>query len=143
MASIQASLDSTNADINGLISQLNAANAKATSVQASLDAANASLKAVQSPRFFTSPAELTAFLAQDDTNTNPVYSGYTGTVKAFILQIQALRAGYLIAASIEWDSQYFYYGDVTNVGGVMYLINPLTDAITVGPGYGMPATPLP
>jgi hypothetical protein len=88
-------------------------------------------------------SDLTAWLAKDDTNTNPAYSSYGALTKAYILQIKALRDGYLIGAYGDWDSGTFYYDNTTIAGGVTVDINVLTDAIIIGYAYNAPLHPLP
>jgi hypothetical protein len=122
---------------------LTIANGKVVTIQASLDKANsdlaaalvtnatqaATLRTIQYPRHFNSTIELTAFLAQDDTNTNPAYSGVT---KAYVLEIKALRAGFLLPVQIWWDSSYVYYENIAIVGSNLYEVSPSTDAISFG-----------
>lgn len=56
------------------------------------------LNLVKSPRHFTSIQELTDWLDDDDTNIR--YAGETTAEKAYILQVRALRDGYILAAFI-------------------------------------------
>jgi hypothetical protein len=127
--------------VTSLTSDLTIANGKVATTQASLDKANsdlaaalvtnttqaATLRTVQYPRHFNSLTELTIFLAQDDTNTNPAYSGVT---KAYVLEIKAQRAGFLLPAQIWWDSSYIYSDNIALVGASIYTVNPNTDAVT-------------
>ena len=154
---LTADLASSAAKVSSLTADLSTANAKVTSTQASLDLANAnlavanttiasqtaSLTKMKSPRFFNTTSELTTWLAQDDTNTNPAYAAYNGTTKSYILQIKALRDGYIIAAFCDWDNSYIYYGNTTMAGGVMVAISTTTDGIVFGPSWSVPVQPLP
>lgn len=142
-----------------LTTDLAASIAKVTATQASLNRANldlaaaltndttqaATLKKIQDPRHFDSLAELTNWLAKDDTNTNPAYSTYSDYSKAFVLQVKALRDGYLLPACLDWDLTYIYSWNVAVVEGTVYSIDPTTDAITQGPTFGNPppSHPLP
>ena len=152
--SLTTDLSTANANVTSLTASLATANAKVTTTQASLDKANsdlaaavvtnttqaASLKKVQDPTLFSTIAELTAWLAQDDTNTNPAYAALSGPTKAYILQIKALRAGYLISAFLDWDSTYYYFGATTMVGGTIVFISVTTDTITTSP-FTVPNAP--
>jgi septal ring factor EnvC (AmiA/AmiB activator) len=159
VTSLTTDLATANGKVTSLTSDLATANAKVTSTQASLDKANldlattvatiatqsTALKKVQDPRHFDTLAELTAWLAKDDTNTNPAYASYSGYSKAFILQVKALRDGYLLPACLDWDPSYIYSWNVAVVGGTVYSIDPTTDVLTQGPTFGSPppSHPLP
>jgi len=157
VTSLTADLAAANASVTNLTASLATANAKVTSTQTSLDKANADLatavatnasqttelKKVKDPRFFDTLAELTAWLAKDDTNTNPVYASYNAVTKAYILQIKALRDGYLIGAYGGWAASSVYYDNTTLAGGVLVEIDVLTDLTVVGPAWTVPSHPLP
>jgi septal ring factor EnvC (AmiA/AmiB activator) len=159
VTSLTVDLATANAKVTSLISDLATANAKVTSTQASLDKANldlatavatnatqsATLKKVQDPKHFDTLAELTAWLTKDDTNTNPTYASYSGYSKAFILQVKALRDGYLLPACLDWDSSFIYSWNVAVIGGTVYSIDSTTDALTQGPTFATapPSHPLP
>ncbi|MGA3093925.1 MAG: hypothetical protein ABSD79_00885 [Dehalococcoidales bacterium] len=146
VTSLTSDLSTANTKVTSLTSDLTIANGKVATIQASLDKANADLAAalvtnttqaatlrtVQDPRHFTSYAELANFLAQDDTNTNPAYSALQPSNKAYILQIKALRAGFLLPASIWWDSTGIYSQNLAIVGATIYEVYAPTDAIYYG-----------
>jgi uncharacterized phage infection (PIP) family protein YhgE len=160
VTSLTADLASANTKVTSLTSDLTIANGKVATLQASLDKANsdlaaalvtnatqaATLRTIQYPRHFNSTVELTTFLAQDDTNTNPAYSGATPGTRAFILEIKALRAGFLLPAQFWWDSSYTIYSEnIALVGASLYEVSPSTDAISYGitfvtppPSYPIP-----
>jgi hypothetical protein len=46
------------------------------------------LTQIKYPRHFLSVQELTTWLAQDDTNTNPKYAAYNLAQKSYLLQIK-------------------------------------------------------
>lgn len=151
-AALQVNLTKTESD-------LTAANAAVTATQANLDKASsdlaaavlsntaqaASLKKVQDPRHFDTVSELTGWLAKDDTNTNPAYASLSSYSKAFILQVRALRDGYLLPACLDWDASYIYTWNAAVVGGNVYSIDPTTDVLTKGPAFSgaPPSHPLP
>jgi hypothetical protein len=104
-----------------------------------------SLKKVQDPGHFDTLTEITAWLAKDDTNTNPAYASLSNYSKAFILQVKALRDGYLLPACLDWDSSFIYTWNAAIVGGTVYSIDPSTDTLTKGPAFPVPppSHPLP
>ena len=157
VTSLTSDVATANAKVTSLTSDLEAANGKVTAVQTSLDKATtdlavanatigtqiAALKKVQDPQFFNTLADLTAWLAKDDTNINPAYAAYGSITKAYILQIKALRDGYLIGAYGSWDGSGLYYDNTTIAGGVIVDVNVLTDEAVIGPAYNAPLHPLP
>ncbi len=164
-ASLQADLAAANAKVASLTADLATANGKVTTTQAALDkatadlakantdlakasadlaAASSTLKKIQYPRHFSSLTELETWLARDDTNTNPAYAGTTGPEKCFILQVKALRDGFLLPASTYNDGTIIYIDNMSMIGGTMYFVNPTTDVVTpyaTGPAF--PSYPLP
>jgi TolA-binding protein len=144
IAKLQTNLDTANAKITSLQTDLDTANAKVASTQASLDKANAdlavaktsntsltaSLTKVENPRHFNSVQELTDWLAKDDTNTNPAYSSLSTAAKAYVLQVKALRSGYLLPAFLVLDSTgtYILAANLAVVGANIYLVDPSSDA---------------
>jgi len=152
VTTLTANLATAKRKVTSLTADLAAANAKVASTQASLDkayadlaASNACLKQVQDPRHFNTMAELQDWLAKDDTNTNPLYASSSPDVKAFILQVKALRDGYLLPACLDWDASYIYSWNAAVVGEVVVSVNAATDAVTEGPTFGSPppSHPLP
>jgi len=152
VTSLTADLATAKRKVASLTAELAAADAKVASTQASLDkayadlaASNACLKQVQDPRHFNTMAELQDWLAKDDTNTNPLYASSSPDIKAFILQVKALRDGYLLPACLDWDASYIYSWNAAVVGEVVVSVNAATDAVTEGPTFGSPppSHPLP
>ena len=101
-----------------------------------------SLNTVRSPRHFNSVQELTQWLAQDDTNTNPAYATLNGLARAYVLQVKALRAGYLLPANVFWSGSTFYYSNLAVAGGLLCLVDGDTDEIEQGPSFSTPLRPL-
>ncbi|RJO60970.1 MAG: hypothetical protein C4542_07505 [Dehalococcoidia bacterium] len=152
VADLKTRLTASEGKVTSLTADLAAANSKVASTQASLAKAYAdlavsasSLKQVQDPRHFNTLAELQTWLAKDDTNTNPAYTASSSYAKAFILQVKALRDGYLLPACLDWDATYIYSWNAAVVGGVAVSVNASTDVITTGPTFGSPppSHPLP
>jgi len=162
--SLQTQLTTANGKVSSLTADLATANAKVTSTQASLDKANADLTAakaantnltaeltkVKDPRHFNSVQELTDWLAKDDTNTNSAYSSLTTAARAYVLQVKALRDGYLLPAQLALaqlpDSTYVILGaNLAIVGADTYSVNPATDAISLVISFAtaLPSHPLP
>jgi tetratricopeptide (TPR) repeat protein len=159
LAEAQSDLGTSQSRVTTLTADLSAANAATAATQVNLDKANAdlvaailtstsqaaSLKIIEDPRHFYTLAELTGWLAKDDTNTNPAYSSLSSYSKAFILQVRALRDGYLLPACLDWDAAYIYTWNIAVVGGTVYSIDPSTDVLTKGPSFSSapPSHPLP
>ena len=87
---------------------LKAANSKVSKLQADVStqrtlnsALSEELKTVKDPRHFQSLTELVDWFDEDDTDTQ--YADESSVKKAFILQVRALRDGYLLAALILAD----------------------------------------
>ncbi len=149
VASLQADLAVANGAVTSLTADLSAANKRAAALQAGLDTAGADLARatadltkVRDPRHFSSLTELEGWLARDDTNTNPAYAKLTGLDRVYLLQVKALCDGYLLSAYVDWDDQHLYYGLTADAGGILYAINPDTDAVMAGPAYTVAAHPL-
>jgi len=75
--------------------------------------------------------ELTGWLVQDDTNTNPVYSSLPPSAKAYVLQVKALRDGYILPAQLGLDptGTYILGFSLALVAANIYLVDPSTDVI--------------
>jgi septal ring factor EnvC (AmiA/AmiB activator) len=156
---LTAQLATSTAKVTSLTTDLSTANAKVTSTQTSLDKANAdlavanatiatqtaNLKKVQDARHFSTVNELQAWLASDDTNTNPAYASLSSAARAYVLETKALRDGYLLPVSLTWDTQYIYSLNMAIVVGTIYSVNAATDAILAGPTFSIapPLHPLP
>jgi peptidoglycan hydrolase CwlO-like protein len=172
-ASLQTQLTATINDLNAsrdevaqLEDDLSASEQRVANLEAELDAANAELaqayadiaaltadnaalseelNMVKDPRHFNSLDELETWLENDDTDTNSAYSSLTPQARAYVLQVKALRDGYLLSACIDWDSNYIYSWNIAIIGKAVYSINAESDAITAGPSFysEMPLHPLP
>jgi chromosome segregation ATPase len=173
LSQLQNDLDASKAVVAGLTADLAAsagkvvnlqndladAQSKATRLQTSLDAANnnlaaatasaakatAELNKIKDPRHFNSVDELTTWLAKDDTNTNPAYKELALSEKAFILQVRALRDGYLLPAGLDADASYIYSWNSAVVNGTLFIVNANDDTITNVATFPLPpaAHPLP
>jgi|TARA_B100001971_G_C18170987_1_gene527100 hypothetical protein len=106
------------------------------------------LEKVTDPRHFESLEELEAWLAQDDTDTRVRWESLPPEEKAFILQVRALRDGYLLPAWFEdfnymdvdgamvdhLDLEHFdgiidFVGNLAYIGTEMYYMFPLDDTV--------------
>jgi len=99
------------------------------------------VSALRSPRHFKTITELTDWLAQDDTDT--AYPGKSSAELAFILQVKALRDGYLVSGMKD------YYGTgwaAGVVGNAQYALIPTEGEVYTGDiaePVNMPLYPLP
>ena len=164
-ASLQTQLTTSDAKVTSLTADLAAANAKVTSTQVSLDKANADLATakasntslsaeltkVKDPRHFNTLQELTDWLAKDDTNTNSAYASLTNIAKAYVLEVKALRDGYLLPAQLDivqfQDGSYAVLGsNIALIGPNIYSVAPATDVVSVSSisfNTALPSHPLP
>jgi septal ring factor EnvC (AmiA/AmiB activator) len=149
---LESELTESELRVANLQSELNTANtelAQAYTEIAGLTSANTALSqqisVLKDPRHFNSMQELQTWLADDDTNTNAAYSSLSAQAKAYVLQVKALRDGFILSACIDWDSNFIYSWNVAIVGDTVYSVNAASDVINVGPSFSdaLPLHPLP
>jgi len=173
IATLQGQVSSLQSNVSSLQSQLTAAQNQAKTLQTSLDAANgqiktlsdtvasqtttinnqaAQIKTMSYPRHFTSVPELADFLQKDDTDKMfgviPPGQQPTDIQKAemaFVLQVKAARAGYLITVNLPLAGGLDTITDRAVVGGnQIYMIRAWDDFIqpygTVSPA--IPSYPI-
>ncbi|MDD4923819.1 MAG: hypothetical protein PHF74_03150 [Dehalococcoidales bacterium] len=152
VAQLEVNLADSELRIINLETELEEANTELAQAYAEIDGLTASntalsteLDSIKDPRHFDSLEELETWLENDDTDTNDAYSALTPQAKAYVLQVKALRDGYLLSACIDWDSNYIYSWNIAIIGKAIYSINAETDAINAGPSFydEMPLHPLP
>jgi chromosome segregation ATPase len=158
-AALQASLDKLNTDLSAANSNLSKVNNDLVQAKSDLAKANTDLSSqkaintalttqlnrIMDPRHFDSEEELTAWLAKDDTNTNPAYASLGLAEKAYVLQVKALRDGYLLPVSLDADNQYVYSWNTAVIGGAIYIVSAGNDSVTALASFGIaiPSHPLP
>lgn len=105
----------------------------------------AELNKIKDPRHFYTIEELRAWLQRDDTNTNPAYASLSLAEKAFVLQVKALRDGYLLPAAIDADPQHIYSWNVAVIGASIYVVTASNDETMFLANFEIPPTqhPLP
>jgi hypothetical protein len=152
VAQLEEDLSASELRITDLEAELDSANAELTQAYAEiagLTDANAALSAelnmIKDPRHFNSLDELETWLENDDTDTNSAYSSLTPQARAYVLQVKALRDGYLLSACIDWDTNYIYSWNIAVIGKAVYSVNAENDVITAGPSFSnaLPLHPLP
>lgn len=149
LSAAQALISGTQAEITAQINRLNAEVSKLNNdlakANTALDKANTEITAlktlnatqrteltkVKDPRHFYSVEELNSWLQLDDTNVNPAFASLGLADKAFILQVRALRDGYLLPAAVDADSQFIYSWNVAIIGANIYVITAGTDGVTM------------
>ncbi len=103
------------------------------------------LKKVKDPRHFQSLQELVDWVDQDNTDT--AYSSKSLIELAFILQVRALRDGYLLPAHFEdLDEDYYVEsaGNLAYIGDEIYYVGPSSDDVWVWAYVSpIPSHPLP
>jgi|TARA_Y100000294_G_C8522159_1_gene323353 hypothetical protein len=122
---LQTELTKANDDITEAIANLAEAQEDSTARQAIISRLSDELNFVKDPRNFKSLEELEDWLAEDDTDSNLRYDEIPSTEIAFILQIKALRSGYLLPAWFEdfdMDGALDYVGNLAYIGTEIYYI---------------------
>jgi hypothetical protein len=92
------------------------------------------LAKAKDPRHFESLEELEAWLAQDDTDTRIRFTSISPEERAFILQVRALRDGYLLSASFEdfnFDGLLDLPGNMAYIGDEIYWIRAADDFVVL------------
>lgn len=132
-------------EINRLTAQLSAANAELAALKTSTAASLAELTKIKSPHHFYTIEELRDWLERDDTNTNPEYGLLGPADKAFILQVKALRDGFLLPAAVDADTEHIYSWNIAVIGPSIYVVTAETDEATLLANFEMPPAqrPLP
>jgi hypothetical protein len=154
--SVQAKSAGQDLTISDLQVYLKDATNKATTLQSGLknsqddvkaqQAINGSLstelKKVEDPRHFSTVAELTDWLAQDDTNK--VYANERPSTIGYILEVRALRAGFILPVSVWIQNNIIYFGNVAVIGDSLYDVDASKDAINKFATFQpIPSHPLP
>lgn len=130
VSTLQTDLTGSEAEVSTLEADLETADAKAENLQASLSTQqtiNSSLsdelKKIQGPRHFSSLSELVDWLQEDATDTE--YAGQSIAKLAYILQVRALRDGYLLPALIYTSGD--DGGNLAAIGDEYWGVNPDDD----------------
>lgn len=156
LTSTQSALATAQTSISALEGELVAAEARVAALQADLTIAQANLSAatasntalandlnaVRSPRHFNSLQELTQWLANDDTDTNPAYATISGVARAYVLQVKALRDGYIISGYGFMEGSTMYYGNFAIAGSTVYDVDCVNDAVSPVSVLVVPLRPL-
>ncbi|MDD4874375.1 MAG: hypothetical protein PHE15_05305 [Dehalococcoidales bacterium] len=155
---LQSDLNTSNLQVTNLQTQLTNSIANVARLQADLDTANADLASaiatntsltgeltkVTYPRHFNSLDELETWLANDDTDT--IYADESGFNRAYILQVRALRDGYILPVSVYYSggSTFMAYNTAL-AGNTIYQVYSLNDSVVayVNPSIVPPTYPLP
>jgi hypothetical protein len=92
----------------------------------------AEIAKVEAPRHFNSLDELQTWLQQAAVNTK--YAALRPIERAYILQVLALRDGYLLPAGFEIGATAFDAFNTAYISGTIYMVSPSTNAVTnLGP----------
>lgn len=126
VSSLQASLSDSEASVSSLEAELESAQ-NALEAQRNVNSALAEeMKTMKDPRHFESLAELTDWLYQDDTDE--IYGHERMLIISYILQVRALRDGYLLPVDIDVVN-----GNVISnsavIGDELYWVDAPTDEI--------------
>lgn len=147
VSTLETDLAESEATVSTLEADLETANSRVTSLEEDVKtqqtinlSLSAELKKVKDPRHFSSLTELTDWLQQDDTNTK--YADKSNAQKAFILQVRALRDGYLLTSWIFDRNDGMSYAFI---GDKFYFVYPENDDTLAGGAtiQPLPSRPLP
>ncbi|MCL0056462.1 hypothetical protein M1O20_06040 [Dehalococcoidia bacterium] len=134
ISTLETELAESEARVSILEADLVTANAKIEDLQADLStqrninlALSEELKTVTYPRHFESLAELVDWLQEDDTDTR--YAGEPLLQQAFILQVRALRDGYLLPVSLYVEDELLWVSNSAVIGDSMYIVSPTDDSV--------------
>jgi septal ring factor EnvC (AmiA/AmiB activator) len=158
ISTLETELVAAEAQVSTLATELAAAETQVSTLEADLESAQSALQAqqdinselsedlaaVQDPRHFESLEELGAWLAQDDTDTDIRLAAVPSWERIFILQVRALRDGYLLPANFEdWDGDLIvdFWGNLAYIGDDIYWVWAVDDSIFLW-AIDMPPVPL-
>ncbi len=142
IASLEDDLSAAESNIASLTSDLADAEAETAATQASLDEASSDLAAalvaneelgdelttIKAPRHFNSVSELNAFLANDNTDT--LYASQTPLTRVYVLQVRALREGYILSALTYMTSTTTFSSYcLALIDDTLYAINTYNDTV--------------
>ena len=145
VSSLQSSLSTKTAEISSLEADLEVANASLQAAQTINTVLADELRSIKDPRHFASLQELVDWLDQDDTDI--IYAYKSLEELAFILQVAALRDGFLLPACFEdWDGDYLVdnIGNLAYIGDEIFMVWPEDDTVfTWADVAPIPSHPLP
>lgn len=169
ISTLEGNISELQGDVSTLEAELVASGASVSSFQADLQAANAEiaelrgdieteqnlnlalseeLTLIKNPRHFESPSQLRAWLQQDDTDTK--YAGEDWANLPYILQLRALRDGYLLPATPYLQSGTLYVKNSAYVAGsteyassIWYVYADSDEIVFLSFVQSLPSTPLP
>lgn len=145
LAAAQARVSTLEADLAAAEAKLPALEADLADAEAQVATLTEELAKVKDPGHFTSLQELEAWLAQDDTDTAYPFAG--PFEQAFILQVRALRDGYLLPAyfeDIDYDFLVELIGNFAYIGDEIYYVDPAFDFVFLWAFVdAIPSHPLP
>jgi len=120
VSSLEARLSDSEATVSSLEVQLEGAQNALTAQQEANSVLAEEMKTMKDPRHFQSLAELTDWLYQDDADTR--YAHVDLAHLAGILQVRALRDGYLLP--MDWDviAGRAYVGNSAVIGDSLYWV---------------------
>jgi len=130
VSSLQSSLSAKDIEISSLESNLEVANASLQAAQTINTVLTDELRSIQDPRHFASLPELVDWLDQDDTDI--IYAHKSLEELAFILQVAALRDGFLLPACFEdWEGDYLVdnVGNLAYIGDEIFMVWPEDDTV--------------
>ena len=127
VSTLETDLAGSEATVSTLEADLGTATSRITDLQGDVStqrsinsSLSTELKKVKDPRHFASLAELVDWLYEDDTDTKYAYENYTQ--QSFILQVRALRDGYLLPVTLYYAGGTSYVMNRAVIGDSIYAI---------------------
>jgi predicted nucleic acid-binding Zn-ribbon protein len=126
---LEGELAAANTQVSTLQSQLTLAQTELATSEAQISELTDELELVKDPRHFKSLTELRNWLEEDDTDEE--YEDASPYEIVYILQVRALRDGYLLPAHFEdldLDGTVDYAGNLAYIGEEIYYVWPYDDS---------------
>ncbi len=127
MSALETDIGESEATVSTLEEKIGIANSTITelhsdvSTQQTINSSlSAELKKVKDPRHFSSLTELTDWLNEDDTDIK--YAGSRYLNMCYILQVKALRDGYLLPVTTYLEGGTLYVANRAIIGGIIYVV---------------------
>ena len=138
-ATLEGNVSSLEAEVSSLQTRLSDSEVTVSSLEAELESAQNALgvqkdansalaeelKTMKDPRHFESLAELTDWLYQDDTDE--IYGHEKPLLRSFILQVRALRDGYLLPVDVDVLPEELLISNSAVIGDSIYWVYSHTD----------------
>jgi uncharacterized coiled-coil protein SlyX len=125
LAAAKTTLTDVKSTLAGAQSTLPVVQLSLSTTQSNILTLNATITKVTDPRHFASLQELKDWLAKDDTNIK--YAALDFHQRDYILEVRALRDGFILSVAHYYDAQGYWEDVEAVIGGTVYFVDSLTD----------------